>query len=105
MYMNQQFVSVTEARANLKQLVDLVVSGKSRVVLVRESKPQVALVRYADMDIAEEESQREWQKRFTQALREGRKYGRQWAKKQGIDLKKVTEEELYELIEKTASSR
>jgi len=98
--MNQQFVSVTEARANLKRLVDLVVSGKSRVVLVRESKPELALVRYDDMIEREEMSEREWQKRWDRIFREGKKAGQKWAKKQGIDLKKVTEEELYEFIDK-----
>ena len=98
--MNQQFVSVTDARANLKQLVDLVVAGKSRVVLVRESKPQVALVRYDDLVEREEMSELEWRKRWNKAMRDGRKAGRAWAKKQGIDLKTVTEEELYDLINK-----
>lgn len=100
MYMNQQFVSVTEARAKLKELVDLVVAGKTRIVLVRESKPQVAMVRYDDMAVQEEESEKEWQRRFKKALDAGRAYGRRWAKRQGIDLKNVTEEELYEIIDK-----
>ena len=103
--MKQQFVSVTDARANLKQLVDLVMAGKSRVVLVRDSKPQVTLVRYDDMIAKEEMSEKEWQRRFRQALKEGRAYGRRWAIKNGIDLKKVTQEQLYELIDKVADSR
>lgn len=101
-YMNQQFVSVTDARANLRQLVDLVVAGKSRVVLVRDSQPQVALVRYDDLARREEISEKEWQKCWNRALREGKKAGRRWAKENGIDLKKVTEEQLYELIDKTS---
>lgn len=96
--MQQQFVSVTEARANLKQLMDLVMVGKSRVVLVRDSKPEVMLVRYNDVIEKEEVSEEEWQKRFSEAMREGRAYGRRWAKKNGIDLKKVTQEELYDII-------
>lgn len=99
--MNQTFVSVTEARANLKQLIDLVVAGKTRVVLVRESKPEVTLVRYDDLIAREEISEKEWQKRFDRLLREGKKAGRRWAKENGIDLKKVTENELYDLIDKT----
>lgn len=98
--MNQQFVSVTEARANLKRLVDMVVAGKSRVVLVRESKPQVALVRYDEILEREEMSEREWQKLWDKALKEGKKAGRKWAKERGIDLRKVSEEELYDLINK-----
>lgn len=103
--MNQQFVSVTDARANLKWLVDLVVAGKSRVVLVRDSQPQVALVRYSDMLQSDEAETKEWQTRFDRLLKEGKKAGRKWAKERGIDLKKVTEEELYDLIDKTAGGR
>lgn len=103
--MNQQFVSVTDARANLKQLMDLVVAGKSRVVLVRESIPQVVLVRYSDIVESEEREDKEWQVRFDRLLKEGKKAGRKWAKEQGIDLKKVTEEELYDLIDKTPGGR
>lgn len=98
--MIQQFVSVTEARARLKELIDNVVAGKSRVVLLRDSKPEVALVRYDDMVEQEEVSEKEWQKRWDQLFKEGRKAGRRWAKENNIDLKKVTEEELYELIDK-----
>ena len=102
--MMQQFVSVTEARARLKELMDIVKTGKTRVVLVRESKPEVALVRYDDMVRQEELSEQEWQKRWDKALKEGKEAGRRWAKGQGIDLKKVTEEELYDLIDKATSS-
>jgi prevent-host-death family protein len=102
--MIQQFVSVTEARARLKELIDSVVAGKSRVILVRDSKPEVALVRYDDMVRQEEISEQEWQKRWDDALKEGKKAGRRWAKERGIDLKKVTEEELYDLIAKETRS-
>lgn len=100
--MNQQFVSVTDARANLKQLMDLVMTGKSRVVLVRDSKPEVALVRYNELVEREEMSEKEWKKRWDEAMKAGRKAGRRWAKEREIDLKKVSEEELYELIDKTS---
>ena len=101
--MNQQFVSVTKARANLKQLIDAVVARKTRVVLVRESKPEVVLVPYSDI-VEQEISEQEWQTRWDEALMEGKKAGRRWAKTRGIDLKKVTQEELYALID-TASGR
>ena len=45
--MIQQFVSVTEARSRWKELVDLVVSGKAYVVLVRRSKPVVVMMPYS----------------------------------------------------------
>ncbi|KKU88490.1 MAG: hypothetical protein UY16_C0006G0005 [Candidatus Gottesmanbacteria bacterium GW2011_GWA2_47_9] len=102
--MMQQFVSVTEARARLKELMDIVKTGKTRVVLVRESKPEVALVRYDDIVRQEELSEEAWQKRWDEALKEGKEAGRRWAKERGIDLKKVTEQEFYDLIDKATSS-
>jgi len=96
--MKQTFVSVTDARPKLKQLMDLVMTGKSRVVLVRDSQPQVAMVRYSDMTESEEETEKEWQKRWDRLLREGKKAGKRWAKEQGIDLKTISEEELYDRI-------
>ncbi len=98
--MNQQFVSVTDARAKLKELMDIVMAGKSRVILVRDSKPEIALVRYDDVVQKEEMSEKEWKKRWDEAMSEGRKAGRRWAKAQGVDLKKISEEELYDLIDK-----
>lgn len=97
--MNQQFVSVTEARANLKKLMDLVMAGKSRVVLVRDSKPQAMIVPYADFAIQEKTTEEQWKKRWDRLFSEGKKLGKAWAKKKGIDLKKTSEEELYELID------
>ena len=47
-------------RAKLKELMDIVMAGKSRVILVRDSKPEIALVRYDDVVQKEEMSEKEW---------------------------------------------
>ena len=78
--MNQQFVSVTDARAKLKELYGYRDGGKSRVILVRDSKPEIALVRYDDVVQKEEMSEKEWKKRWDEAMSEGQKAGPRWQK-------------------------
>ncbi|OGK41224.1 hypothetical protein A3A74_04235 [Candidatus Roizmanbacteria bacterium RIFCSPLOWO2_01_FULL_35_13] len=47
----------------------------------------------------EEQKEKEWNIRFDKMLREGRKIGKAWLKKKGIDPKTLTEEKTYELID------
>lgn len=96
----QQIVSITDARNNLSELFNKVVSQGVEIIVVRDSEPEVVLSPYSK--ILEEGKLREklFDFQFKRLLREGKKAGRAWAKKNGIDLKKISEDELYDLIDK-----
>lgn len=96
----QQIISITDARNNLSRLVQEVASQDKTVVIVRDSFPEAALVPYKKILVAEEKKEKLLKTAWTKLLKEGRKAGKAWAKKNNIDLKKMSESELYDLIDK-----
>ncbi|MFE0773463.1 type II toxin-antitoxin system Phd/YefM family antitoxin [Streptomyces sp. NPDC058861] len=52
-------IPVTQARAELADLINRVVYGGERVVVTRHGKPLVALVSAADLDVLEAAAQQE----------------------------------------------
>jgi len=94
----QQIVSITDARNNLSQLVKQVTTSLEPVVIVRDSVPEVALVPYAKIIENEKLEKQLWNLRWEELLKEAKKAGKRWAKKNKINLKTISEEKLYELI-------
>ncbi|MEK7127212.1 MAG: type II toxin-antitoxin system Phd/YefM family antitoxin [Patescibacteria group bacterium] len=96
----QQIVSITDARNNLSQLVDQVNSNSQPVVIVRDSKPEAAIVSYAQLSIQTQKDDELWNLKWDKLIKAGKKAGQTWAKDNGVDLKTMTEEKLYDLIDK-----
>lgn len=94
----KQFMSVTEARANFRALVDAVVNGGEQIVLLRESKPAVVMMSYKEAQTFKKRTEQEWEEAWKELRKEGKKIGKRLAKQRGINLKTATEEELYDLV-------
>lgn len=96
----QQIISITDARNNLSQLVKDVANQNKTVVIIRDSMPEAALVPYAKILKEEEEKEKLLKVAWTKLFKEGKKAGKNWAKKNKIDLKNMSESELYDIIDK-----
>ncbi|MBI2310160.1 type II toxin-antitoxin system Phd/YefM family antitoxin [Candidatus Collierbacteria bacterium] len=96
----QQIVSITDARNNLSRLVADVSQQDTSVVIVRDSVPEAVLLSYRRILETEQAKEKMWRLRFDRMMAAGKKVGRRWAKKRGINLDKLTEEKAYELVEK-----
>ncbi|MEK7504603.1 MAG: type II toxin-antitoxin system Phd/YefM family antitoxin [Patescibacteria group bacterium] len=95
-----QIMSVTDVRKNLSQLVRQVANGGKQIVIVTDSAPKAVLFPYEDFQRLEEASVKAWQTDFDVLLKAGKEAGKAWAKKEGINLDKLSEEEKYDLTAK-----
>lgn len=95
----QQIISITDARKQLSQLVAAAQQGEE-VVIVRDSIPEAVLMPYDYVLKRESEVTKLWNLRFDRLLARGKQTGKLWAKKNKINLKSVSEDKLYELVEK-----
>ncbi len=93
-------VSITDARDNLSRLIREASEKGKKYVVLRDSVPEAVMMSYKDYMMKEAEERQLWQLRFDRLTREARKAFRQWAAKRGIDVKKLTEEEMYELVDR-----
>lgn len=91
-------VSSTFARNNLSRLLDEVAEKGKSFILIRESKPAAALIPYEEMI----KKEKEWQAEFKRLLSESQKSFKRYIKNQNKSQKDISEEKLYELIDKTA---
>lgn len=92
----EQIVNISKARRNLADLVKGVAQSGKRVIIVRQSFPEVAIVPYQEILEREKEREKLWDLRFEKALRGSRQLFKKYLKKKGIS--KVTETQTYELL-------
>lgn len=97
----QQIVSITEVRNNLSRLVKEVAQKDNTIVIIRDSKPEAALVSYKKARIINDKLEKERKRQFDKVFSAIRKQGRAFLKKRGVNWKKMTEEEFYDFVDKT----
>lgn len=96
----QQIISITDARKQLSQLVATTAQQGTEVVIVRDSVPEAVLVPYDRIIKQEAEKDKLWKLRFDRLLARGKQAGKLWVKKNKVDLKTISEDKLYDLVEK-----
>lgn len=94
----EQIVSISQARQNLAALVKGVAKTGRRVVIVRQSFPEAALVPYQEILEKEKEVAKLWDLRFEKSLQETRQLFKRYLKKRGAA--SLTETQVYDLLRK-----
>lgn len=90
-------VGVTEARANLKEILDTVREGEA-CILARGSRPEAVLIPYEDFLRLEEAKRGDWNRRFDAAVKRSHAIFTDWLKKQGVRAKKLKEVDLERIV-------
>lgn len=94
----EKIIGITEARTNMKNLVDRVSEQNEVYIIARDSKPQAVIISYEEyiknMAMLEESKKL----RFEKVLEETREQFMQWLKKRGYDIEKLSEEEIERII-------
>ena len=96
----QQILNITEVRNNLSSLVSRISRENKPIVIIRDSMPEAVIVSYREFQKNEAEREKLWRQEFEKLRKVGKKHFRKWAKKKNIDIDKLTEEEVYDLIDK-----
>lgn len=96
----QRIISITDVRNNVSRIVSDVAQTKRKVVIVRDSIPEAVLIPYQEFLTQEQEREKLWQMRFARLLKTGKNTFKKWAAKRKINVDKLTEEEMYEIVEK-----
>ena len=94
-------INVTQARNNLSLIISQVFKKKKRFILIRDSVPQAVIIPYEEM--IEEENN--WQSEVDQLMDQGRGKFKKWLKANKIPSKKLSEGDVYAIIDKTTGRR
>lgn len=96
----QQIINITDARKQLSRLVAAAAREKTEVVIIRDSVPEAVLLPYDRILKQEKDREILWRLHFSRLLSRGKLTGKLWAKRNKINLKTISEEKLYDLVEK-----
>lgn len=96
----QQIYNITQVRNNISALVSRIAKEKKSMIIVRDSMPEAVLVPYEDYIKQEEEKEYLWQARFDKLLTDGKKLFRKWTRDKKIPFNKLTEDKVYDLIDR-----
>ncbi|OGK39997.1 hypothetical protein A3F34_02370 [Candidatus Roizmanbacteria bacterium RIFCSPHIGHO2_12_FULL_44_10] len=94
----KQIINITQARKNFSNLVENVYKNNESVILLRDSAPQAVIISYKEYEKQEET----WKKEFIRLMDDSKKSFKQYLKKTNTRYPK-SEEEMYDLINKTTS--
>ena len=96
----QQIMNITQTRNSLSKVVSDVAKQKKQVVIIRDSMPEAVLIPYEDYLASAKDKDLLWQARFNRLLTQGKQTFKIWAKKNKVNISKLKEEEIYDLIKK-----
>mgnify|MGYP001607670076 CR=1 FL=1 len=94
----QQLLNITDLRNNLSQIVSQVAIDNRPVFIIRDSKPEAALISLRCFEEMETEQKKLWGARFDNLLSQGKISGDNWLKKKGLNRQKLNEDQLYNLV-------
>ncbi len=96
----QQIVCITDARNNLSELYNKVKAEGVQIVIVRDSEPGAMIVPYVKALQDEEVKRKLLEFQWESFLKEMKKVGKRFLKEKGLKRSNLTEEQLYDLIDK-----
>ena len=96
----QQILNITQTRNNLSKVIKDVSKSNKSVVIIRDSVPEAVILSYSEYISSEKDKDLLWQAKFEKLLRQGKKVFRTWAKKNKVDINKLNEEDVYDIIQK-----
>lgn len=91
-------INITQARSNLSSIIDEVVKKGKKFILIRDSIPQAVIIPYEEVL----EKEKNWQEEVKKMMIQGKKRFKLWLKKQGISSEKLSEENIYEIVNQVA---
>lgn len=94
----QQLLNITDLRNNLSQVVSRVATDDRPVFIIRDSKPEAALISLRRFEEMETEQKKLWGARFDNLLSQGKISGNTWLKKKGLKPQKLNEDQIYNLV-------
>jgi len=94
----EKIIGITEARTNMKSLVDKVSEENETYIIARDSQPKAVIISYEEYAKSRVILEENKKFRFEKVLEETRQQFAQWLKKRGYDIEKLSDSEIESII-------
>ncbi len=93
-----KIIGISQARNNLKTVVDRVMETREPYVLARGSKPVAVIISYEEYLENQARERKLWEAEFDVALAQARSHFEEWLRERGYDPDKLSDEEVEKII-------
>jgi len=94
----EQIIGITNARNNIKEIVDTISDKNEIYIVTRDSNPEVVIISYKKYLEDKNLLNQIWKLRYEKSIKKSQLQFKEWLKKKGYDTDKLSEEEIGDIV-------
>ena len=94
----EQIIGITNARNNIKEIVDSISAKDETYIVTRDSIPEVVIMSYKKYIENKKLLKQIGELKYEKSIKKSLLQFKEWLTQKGYDTEKLTEEETYEMI-------
>jgi len=94
----EQIIGITNARNNIKEIVDTISDKNEIYIITRDSNPEVVIISYKKYLENKKLLNQIWELRYEKSIKKSQLQFKEWLKKKGYDIDKLSEEEIGDIV-------
>ena len=94
----EQIIGITNARINIKEIVDRISDKNETYIVTRGSIPEVVIMSYKKYIENKKLLNQIGELRYEKSIKKSQLQFKEWLNQKGYDVNKLSEEEIYDII-------
>lgn len=94
----EQIIGITNARNNIKEIVDTISDKNEIYIVTRDSIPEVVIISYKKYLENKELLNQIWEFKYEKSMQKSQLQFKEWLKQKGYDVNKLSEKEILDMI-------
>jgi prevent-host-death family protein len=94
----EQIIGITNARINIKEIVDRISDKNETYIVTRGSIPEVVIMSYKKYIENKKLMNQIGELRYEKSIKKSQLQFKEWLNQKGYDVNKLSEEEIYDII-------
>ncbi len=94
----EQIIGITNARNNIKEIVDIISDKNEIYIVTRDSNPEVVIMSYKKYIENKKLINQIWELRYEKSMQKSQLQFKEWLKQKGYDINNLSEKEILEMI-------
>ena len=94
----EKIIGITNARNNIKEIVDIISDKDEVYIVTRDSNPEVVFMSYKKYLENKKLINQIWKLKYEKSVKKSKLQFKEWLKEKGYDVNKLSEEEIGKMI-------
>lgn len=94
----EQIIGITNARNNIKEIVDMISDKNETYIITRDSIPEAVIMSYKKYVENKKLLDQMRELKYEKSIKKSQTQFKEWLKRKGLDMAKLSEEEISNMI-------